>query len=175
MGVDSPAFVFVPGVNHTPLFYQSTVDYLISRGYGASAVNYPTVGPPNQTVGTTYYDEIHAIQTIVAEYVESQHRDVILVCHSYGGWPGSKAVLGWDKATRERNNQTNGIIELFFLGAFILPDNASPTSWDTYIYWLTSEVPQTSLQSTTSPAAALTPTSAERRPLRQRANQARPL
>lgn len=97
----------------------------------------PTVG--HDTVGTGFQDEVKAIQDAVAEYV-NREKDVILVSPSYGGWPRSRAVKGWDKPTRELNNETIGIVELVFLGAFLLPENALTEYWDTLVYWITSEV-----------------------------------
>lgn len=134
----NPAFVIVPGVSHTPIFFQSVVDLLNRRGYQAKTVAYPTVG--YNVSGTTYNDEVKSIQDAVAHYVENQHTDVILVCHSYGGWPGSRAVKGWDKTTREQLGLQNGIIELVFLAAFLIPDNAPMAAFSVLPDWLSNNV-----------------------------------
>jgi hypothetical protein len=51
-------------------------------------------------------------------------RDVVLVLHSYGGWPGICAVVGLDKAARMAAGESTGIVELVFIAAFLLPDDA---------------------------------------------------
>lgn len=112
--------------------------HLNRRGYEATTVHYPTIG--YNTSGTTYDDEVKSVQYTVAEYVENQHKDVVLFCHSYGGWPGSRAVKGWDKATREQHGLQNGIIELVFLAAFLLPDNAPTAVYSALPDWITNKV-----------------------------------
>ncbi|KAI9659871.1 MAG: hypothetical protein M1821_001223 [Bathelium mastoideum] len=130
-----PAFVIVGGVSHTPIFFKALIAELEGRGYDAHAVSYPTVG--KNTVGTKQKDEVKAIQDAVARYVDGQHQDVILLLHSYGGWPGSRAVIGLDKETRERQGKTNGIVEIVFLAAFLLPDNAPMAQYSHLPLWLT--------------------------------------
>ena len=132
------AFVFVPGVFQGPIFYDTVISELKQSGHDAVAVKYPTVG--NSTSGTTFEDEVRAVQEAVAEFVENQHKDVILVCHSYGGVPGSRAVNGWDAATRQQDGQSNGIIELVFIAAFLLPDNAVTAHYARLPDWMVNKV-----------------------------------
>ena len=140
INLSRPAFVLVGGVSHTPAFFKPLIHVLNRHGYDATAVAYPTVGPLAQTLGYGYQDEIAAIQKSVANYVEDKNQDVILTCHSYGGWPGSRAVRGWDKETREKEGKTNGIIEMVFLSAFLLPDNAPTAQYAVLPDWLTVQV-----------------------------------
>ncbi|KAI9667149.1 MAG: hypothetical protein M1831_001326 [Alyxoria varia] len=86
----------------------------------------PTIG-----VGAGHYglaDEVATIQktiTQIIDGVDGASQDVILVCHSYGGWPGSRAVQGLDKVSRQSQGKQHGIIRLFFMSAFLLPEGAS--------------------------------------------------
>ena len=119
----TPAFVFVPGAFHTPFHFSPIVSELRTQGYQAETVAFPTIGPRAQQYGLK--DEIEAVRDGVAEIIDSQHKDIILVCHSYGGWPASRAITGWDKSTREKSGRRNGILQLFFINAFLVPEGIS--------------------------------------------------
>lgn len=133
-----PAFVLVGGVSHTPVFFNALIKELNGHGYEAHAVSCPTVG--RNTVGTTQKDEVKAIQDAVAHFVDDRHQDVVLVLHSYGGWLGSRAVRGFDKESREKQGKKNGIVEVVFIAAFLLPDNAKMADYSYLPDWLTNEV-----------------------------------
>lgn len=136
--MSKPAFVFVGGVSHTPAFFENIISELAKSGHEAAAVRYPTLG--YDAVNRGYQNEVKAIQDTVTDFVENQGKDVILVCHSYGGWPGSRAVKNWDKASREANGRKHGIVELVFIAAFLLPDNTETKLYSTLPDWITNEV-----------------------------------
>lgn len=140
MAAQRPVYVFVGGVSHTPAFFSLLISELQKLEYEAVAVSYPTVGEPSDTEGTTQPDEVEAIQAAVANIVEGRKRDVVLVLHSYGGWPGSRAVKGWDRETRKSLGKESGIVEVVFLAAFLLPDNADMATYSHLPDWLTVEV-----------------------------------
>ena len=133
-----PAFVLVGGVSHTPAFFDIFVKELEVYGYRAHAVSYPTVG--RNTLGKKQENEVKAIQKAISHFVDDQQQDVILLLHSYGGWPGSRAVNGFDKDTREKQGKKCGIVEVVFLAAFLLPDNAPMSQYSRLPDWLTNEV-----------------------------------
>lgn len=123
-----PAFLFVPGAFRTPFLYEPILLSLRERGFQAEAVSFPTIGSDPSVAKYGLIDEIGAVQGRVAEIVDGQHRDVILVCHSYGGWPGSRAVHGWDRPTQEAQGKNNDIVRLIFLSAFLLPERTNVQS-----------------------------------------------
>lgn len=138
MSIEKPVYILVGGVSHTPVFFEALIDALADQGFESHAVSYPTVGRHN-TAGRTQQDEVKAIQDAVTDYIDGKKNDVVLVMHSYGGWPGSRAVKGLDKETRSAAGKKHGIIELVFLAAFLLPDNAPMAMYSYLPPWLTSE------------------------------------
>lgn len=60
--------------------------------------------------------------------------------HSYGGWPDSRAIKTLDKETRSANGKATSIIEVVFIAAFLLPDNALMENYSYLPPWLTVEV-----------------------------------
>ena len=111
---------------------------MAAHGYESTAVAFPTCG--DNTENTKQWDEVTAIQEAISSQLDGKNLDVVLVLHSYGGWPGSRAVKGLDKETRLKNGTSTGIIEVVFLAAFILPDNAPMAQFSYLPPWLTIEV-----------------------------------
>ena len=134
----NPAFVFCPGVSHTPLFYQPLLSQLAEYGFDGTAVQYPTVG--YNTTGTSFADEVTAIHDAVSHYVDGEARNVILFTHSYGGWPGSRAVKGWDIDSRRKEGKETGIIGLVTMASLLPPEDAPVAVYNFTPDWVTNEV-----------------------------------
>ena len=130
MTESKPVYVFVGGVSHTPAFFEDLTKELASRGHDSTTVPYPTCG--DNTENVKQWDEVIDL--------DGKNQDVVLVMHSYGGWPGSRAVKGLDKETRRKNGKATGIVEIVFLAAFLLPDNAPMAQYSYLPPWLTIEV-----------------------------------
>jgi pimeloyl-ACP methyl ester carboxylesterase len=138
MAQSKPIYVFVGGVSHTPAFFDDLIKQMAANGYESIAVAYPTCS--ENTENFKQWDEVKAIQDAVTSSLDGKHQDVVLVLHSYGGWPGSRAVKGLDKETRQKNSKSTGIIEVVFIAAFLLPDNAVVAQYSYLPPWLTVEV-----------------------------------
>ncbi|KAM0796599.1 Alpha/beta hydrolase fold-1 [Usnea florida] len=137
MAQPKPAYVFVGGVSHTPVFFEGLIKQMAVHGYASTAVAFPTCG--DNTENTKQWDEVTAIQEAITSYLDGKNSDVILVSHSYGGWPGSRAVKGLDKETRQKNGKSTGVVEVVFLAGFLLPENAPMAHFSYLPPWLTVE------------------------------------
>ena len=138
MADPKPVYIFVGGVSHTPAFFEGVIDQMRTHGYESTAVAFPTCGDNTETA--KQWDEVTAIQNIVSNVLDDQKRDVVLVLHSYSGWPGSRAINGLDKEARREDGKLTGIVEVVFLAAFLLPDNAIVAQYSCLPPWLTVEV-----------------------------------
>jgi hypothetical protein len=138
MAQPKPVYVFVGGVSHTPAFFEELIKEMTTHGYESTAVAFPTCG--DNTENAKQWDEVTAIQDVVSNFLDGKNQDVVLVLHSYGGWPGSRAVKGLDKEARQKNGKSTGIVEVVFLAAFLLPDNAPVAQYSYLPPWLTVEV-----------------------------------
>lgn len=127
------AFIFIGGVSHTPAFFNALGTQFRDRGFDCWAFAYPTIGA--QSKGKTLQDEYRAIQEIVEQYAR-RGKDSVLVGHSYGGWPASRAVKGWDLETRKSQGEQHGIKELVFVSGFCVPDNADMKVFSFLPPWL---------------------------------------
>ena len=136
MAQSKPIYVFVGGVSHTPDFFDDLIKQMATYGYKSTAVAFPTCGDGTENI--KQWDEVTAIKKVVSTQLDDQ--DVVLVLHSYGGWPGSRAIKGFDKEARRKDGRNTGIVEVVFLAAFLLPDNAPMTQYSYLPPWLTVEV-----------------------------------
>lgn len=134
MAQSKPVYVFVGGVSHTPAFFEELIKQMSTHGYQSTAIAFPTCG--DNTENVKQWDEVTAIQEAISNILDN-NQDVVLVLHSYGGWPGSRAVKGLDKETRQKNGKPTGITEVVFLAAFLLPDNAPMAQYSYLPPWLT--------------------------------------
>jgi hypothetical protein len=137
MPEQKPVYVFVGGVSHTPAFFEQQIKEMSALGFESSAVAFPTCGENTENV--KQWEEVTAIQKAATAHLDAGH-DVVLVLHSYGGWPGSRAVKGLDKESRTKAGKATGIVEVVFLAAFLLPDNAPMANYSYLPPWLTVEV-----------------------------------
>ena len=125
MSNQKPVFVLVQGAWHQPAHLTILITALESHSYTAHAVALPSCsltvpGPPNALTL-----DINAVRTAVAEQVTHLSRDVVLVCHSYGGFPGSRAFRGLTKTDRGSQGLAGGVVCLAMLNAFNAPPGLS--------------------------------------------------
>ena len=101
-----------------------------------TAVAFPICG--HDTENIKQWDQVTAIQKTVSVHLDNQ--DAVFVLPSYGGWPGSRAIKGLDKEARQKEGRNTGIVEVVFLAAFLLPDNAPMAQYSHLLPWLTVKV-----------------------------------
>ena len=99
---------------------------------------YPTCGEHTEHI--KQWDEVIAIKQTISHILDEKQRNVVLAMHSYGGWPGSRAVKGLDMEKRKKLGKTTGIVQLVFIAAFLLPDNAPMEIYSYLPPWLTVKV-----------------------------------
>lgn len=137
-----PNYVFVGGFSHTPEFFEELGSELLVSGYISTTVTYPTCNylpeylPKYLEYPPTQWDEVTAIQHEVLRHLDGKEKDVVLVLHCYGGWPGSRAVKGLDKETRLKEGKCTGIIEIVFVAAILVPDDVPMADYSHLPSWL---------------------------------------
>jgi hypothetical protein len=116
--ITNPTFVLVPGVYHTAAHTHILAESLHAKGYLTEVILHPTIGPlatsapPNADAAN--------LRQVLDELVNNQQKDIVLVCHSYGGVPGSQSVNGLETSARAKRGQKGGIMKVIYLSA-ILP------------------------------------------------------
>jgi len=114
-----PTIVFIPGLWETPAVFTSVISFLHSKGFETLTVSLPSTGtssPGNPSM----HDDERAIRTIVQRLVEKEEKEVLMVCHSAGGFLGSAAIEGLSKKSIKEKEKVGGVVGIVFLSAGIV-------------------------------------------------------
>ena len=116
MSSPKPTFVLVPGAFHTGTCYSLLVPHLEKAGYSTHSVTLPSIDNGEITLS----DDIEYLrESILLPLFDSETPDVVLVVHSYGGYPGSGAMKGLSKKEREMDGQKGGIVGVIYVTAMV--------------------------------------------------------
>jgi len=102
---------------------QILVESLHTKGYPAEAVRNPTVGPLAATAPAKA--DAANLRKVLEELVVNQHKDVVLVCHAYGGMLGSQSVNGLERSARAKGGRKGGIVKVIFISALLPQEGES--------------------------------------------------
>jgi pimeloyl-ACP methyl ester carboxylesterase len=113
-----PIFLFAPGAWHQSSCFDIVRAELASLGYETEAIAYPSVGaePPNKTLA----DDVAAAR-VVLEGLVAREKEVVLICHSYGGAVAANAVEGLGRRQRAEQGKNGGVIMFVYMSAFVVP------------------------------------------------------
>lgn len=84
--MSQPTIIFVPGSFAPETIYHSTILHLRSLGFPAVALRMPSTMKRMPLPPATMFDDADVIKRSV-EAVTAQGKEVVVVCHSYGGTP----------------------------------------------------------------------------------------
>ncbi|KAJ6455075.1 Alpha/beta hydrolase fold-1 [Mycena vitilis] len=118
-----PTFVLVPGVYHTEIHFQPLVDALHARGHPTEVIAHPTL--VQATVTLPPNADTENLRRVLEKLVVAQRKEVILFCHSYGGYPASQSVNGLKRSARANAGEEGGILSVIYLSALLPPDGKS--------------------------------------------------
>ena len=93
-----------------------------SKGYSIRGLHLPTVGvsagKPQAGAPPTMYDDASFVAKEVQVLV-GEGKNVILICHSYGGTPTSQSTKGLSRAERQAEGKEGGIVRLAYMTAVV--------------------------------------------------------
>ena len=112
--------VLVPGAFHVDASMNILAAKIEQRGYNTRTWGLKTVNKPHVSVR----EDAHALANgLLKPLIEEQGKDVVLLLHSYAGFPGSAAIAGLAKADRVAKGQQGGVIGLIYQSAFVPKEN----------------------------------------------------
>ncbi|KAL8980454.1 MAG: hypothetical protein Q9205_004467 [Flavoplaca limonia] len=109
--IETTTIVIVPGAWHPAILYEDLVSRLQAAGYGAIVASYPSCNSQSPKTATCDQDA-KAIRQQCLSLMENDGKDLLLVCHSFGGIPGGAAAHGLSKEERLQKGEKVGIIGL---------------------------------------------------------------
>ena len=115
--------VWVPGSFAPPALYTPFLSTLRSAGIDVHIVTTPSVGPFSATRKPgTMSDDARAIEAVVLPLLDAG-KDVVILCHSYGGIPTSQALekLSGKQRRKEGGEGKKGVEKVIFLASVLLP------------------------------------------------------
>ena len=117
--MSKPTFFCVPGGSCTPEYYGPIRKGLLAHGYSSVAIDLPSVGAKPAKYDFT--EDVEAVREGVTKLVESDE-EVVVILHSYAGFPGGQALEGLGKAEREKQGLKGGVIRLVYIMSWIVPE-----------------------------------------------------
>jgi len=124
MAVSHPLFLIVPGAWHQREAYGKFVTHLDKAGYSAVVTNLPSCNT-HDPQKTTCSIDAEAVRKQIVDLTEAGGRDIVVVCHSYGGIPGGAAASGLSKSARMREGKNGGVTGLVYISGFLVPEKSS--------------------------------------------------
>jgi pimeloyl-ACP methyl ester carboxylesterase len=118
-----PTLIFVPGGWHVPAHYQPTTALLTARGFKTICVHNPSSRNDPPWPQHYSYDTAAVAAHILAE--TALDNDVLVIMHSYGGFPGGAACEGLLKSERAKGGQKGGVVGVVYVSAFALDADVS--------------------------------------------------
>ncbi|MDI1486709.1 MAG: hypothetical protein OHK93_005969 [Ramalina farinacea] len=118
----NPTIVLVPGAWQPSSLYTPLITAFKNAGFPTFIVDLPSCEPQVDPQTTTVTIDADAIRQVVLPLIEQEGKDVVLLCHSYGGVPLGPAAAGLSKSTRGSNG---GVVGLVYMCAAVVHENAS--------------------------------------------------
>lgn len=121
-----PALFIVPGIYEGLQPFNPLKEFLASRGHDHVFITrLPSTGTFSSSDGSCIdmNDDTASIATDLAEFVhECGDREIVMLCHSAGGFLGSSAVKGLTRRERRDGGEKGGVVGMVFLTAGLLPE-----------------------------------------------------
>lgn len=121
MPSDKPVVVIIHGAWQRQQQYQLLGQSLLDRGFEVLRPENATAGREIAEIqGKAYLDDVAVIHKAIEPSLAAG-REIVLVCHSYGGIPTSAAAEGYQVHERKEKGLAGGIKHIVYLAAAALP------------------------------------------------------
>jgi hypothetical protein len=115
-----PVIIIVHGAWHRPLHYINVVSSLKDLGYTVEIPALATSGWEETVTEKTLDDDVDIIRRSMMPHLEAGE-EIVMVCHSFGGIPGTDSVVGESVQERKAKGLEGGIKAVVFIAAFASP------------------------------------------------------
>ncbi|KUJ08559.1 alpha/beta-hydrolase [Mollisia scopiformis] len=153
--MSNPTVVIIPGAWQPAEAFEPFGEHLRDVGYPTEVISLKSVGG-TETPLAGLKEDADAVSEVLTKLAD-EARDIVLLCHSYGGVIGSCAIEGLDFATRRNAGKAGGVILTVYMSAFMLPKGMNvldglggkPMPWmkieEDKCFAVASELPQIAL------------------------------
>lgn len=120
MASEKPVIILVHGAWHYPAYYRKLIHPLRVQGYTVLAPTNASVGIDDSIAGKTYKDDVKRIHEVLLPHLDGG-REAVMVCHSYGGIPGTASLEGHTVMERAAKGLKGGVKSILYIAAAVLP------------------------------------------------------
>lgn len=120
-----PTIVLVAGAFGTPASFDRLLPFFKAEGFATVAAPYPSSNPPEPSNASCEADIVHVRDNVIQPLVEKEHRQLVILAHSYGGIVAAGAAKGFDYATRRSQGLAGGVSGLVYIAGNIAHDKES--------------------------------------------------
>jgi pimeloyl-ACP methyl ester carboxylesterase len=123
MAHSKATIVLVTGAWHPSSAYEDLIALLEKAGYPVLVTTLPSLNPKDPS-GCDCTSDAASVREQFLPTIE-EGKDVIVLCHSYGGIPAGGAARGLSKSVRMKQGDKGGVVGLIYLSAFVVPEGMS--------------------------------------------------
>lgn len=109
-----PTIILFPGAFHPASCLEPLLGHIRAQGFEAEAHTLLSVGNPQIGVN----DDEEYMRSIMNAHI-AKGKDVVLIVHSYAGFPAPAAISGLDKRRREAKGEAGGVLGVIYLASFV--------------------------------------------------------
>ncbi|OBT77021.1 hypothetical protein VF21_02883 [Pseudogymnoascus sp. 05NY08] len=124
MSSPKPTLFLVPGAWHPNTCFATLSAQLTAAGFPIHLASLPSLSPVSPATDATCTADALALRAQLLPLIE-ESKDVVVVCHSYGGIPAGGAAADLAKTDRAARNEKGGVLGLIYLASFVVPEGVS--------------------------------------------------
>jgi hypothetical protein len=113
----NPTIAVIPGAATTAEHYASLCKDIEANGYPTVCKDPPSITAEDATKVTVDVDIAFVREEVLAPLL-AEAKDIILLCHSYGGTYGAGAVQGMSKTERTGNGKQGCVVGIIYIASF---------------------------------------------------------
>lgn len=117
---DKPVVIIVHGAWHRPFHYVNIIQSLRPKGYTVRSPALATAGWAESVQEASVADDVEVIRRTMKEYLDKS-REIVVVCHSYGGIPGTDSIVGETVQDRQARGEAGGVKAVVYICSFAPP------------------------------------------------------
>ena len=123
MAHSKATIVLVTGAWQPSSAYKALTSDLEEAGYPVLITNLPSLNPKDPS-GCDCSSDAASVRKQIFPTIE-EGKDIIILCHSYGGIPAGGAARGLSKSARMKQGDKGGVVGLIYISAFVVPEGMS--------------------------------------------------
>lgn len=135
-----PTIIFVPGLWEGPKVFTKLTTLLQTQGYTTHIASLLSTGHTSPGKPSMNNDIAHIRSTISASVDAGE--EVLLICHSAGGFLGSAAIQGLTLKARKEKELKGGVVKILFIAAGVFPLGSKPPQTPFYEFNVCPKIPR---------------------------------